>query len=52
MTDEEIRAAIALEKKRYHKQWRDKNKDKIKQYNKNYWEKKALERAAEGGANE
>ena len=24
-----------------HKQWRDKNKDKIKQYNVNYWTKKA-----------
>lgn len=28
-------------KKEYYKQWRDNNKDKIKQYNARYWQKKA-----------
>ena len=40
--------AAAL-RRAYHKQWRDRNKDKVKQYNKNFWEKKALE-ARQGGA--
>lgn len=28
-------------KKQYYKRWRDNNKDKIKQYNTKYWQKKA-----------
>lgn len=48
MTDKEIREAIAEEKRKYHKQWRDKNRDKIKKYNENYWKKKALEKQQKG----
>lgn len=31
---------IKAEKQLYFKNWREKNKDKIKNYNKNYWEKR------------
>lgn len=34
---EEAKAA----KKAYHKEWRARNKDKIKEYNRRYWEKQA-----------
>ena len=30
-------------KRDYYKKYRENNKDKIKQYNKNYWNKKASE---------
>ena len=30
-------------RKKYYKEWRKKNKEKVKQYMKNYWEKKAKE---------
>ena len=29
-------------RREYYKKWRSNNKDKIKEYNKRYWEKKAL----------
>ena len=48
MTDVEMQKAITEEKRQYHKQWRDKNKDKIKKYNENYWKKKALEKQQKG----
>ena len=31
----------------YMRQWRANNKDKVKQYNKNYWTKRALKQQAE-----
>lgn len=37
---------IKREKREYHKQWRANNKDKVKQHNKTYWQKKALEKLA------
>lgn len=33
--------------KAYHKAWRDKNKEKIKKYNKQYWERKILKEKCE-----
>ena len=34
----------ALEKRRaYYREWRRKNKEKVKQYNESYWLKKSLE---------
>ena len=36
MTPEEAKRA-------YHKKWRDSHRDRIKEYNKRYWEKKAAE---------
>lgn len=36
---------LALEARReYYRDWRAANKDKVKQYNRSYWERKAQER--------
>ena len=40
MTENELRAA-------YLRQWRAKNKEKTKQYNRNYWAKKLAQLEAE-----
>ena len=50
MTEIEMKQAIAEERRQYHKQWRDKNKDKIRKYNENYWKKKAIERTEKGAS--
>ena len=34
---------ITLAKRAYHKEWREKNKDKVKESNHKYWAKKAAE---------
>ena len=34
---------ITLVKRAYHKEWREKNKDKVRESNKKYWAKKAAE---------
>ena len=39
-------------KAEYQRAWRAKNKDKCRQYKKNYWEKKALELAESNNVNE
>lgn len=44
--------AAAQARKEYWKAWRKANADKVRQYNKNYWERKAAAKAAEGAANE
>ena len=31
----------------YHKAWRAKNKDKVREYNKRFWEKRAEQQAAQ-----
>lgn len=36
--------SVAAELRReYHREWRKKNKDKVAEYNRNYWMKKAKE---------
>jgi hypothetical protein len=35
------------ERRRYQREWRRKNKDKVKEHNQRYWKKKALERLEE-----
>ena len=37
---------------RYLRDWRKKNKSRVKQYNKNYWEKKAKEVTGEKKASD
>lgn len=32
-------------RREYYKQWRAKNKDKISEYNKNYWKRKEMREA-------
>lgn len=34
--------AIKAAKREYYKDWREKNPGKVKQYNQNYWKKKAI----------
>ena len=36
--------SVAAElRRKYHREWRKKNKDKVAEYNRNYWMKKAEE---------
>jgi hypothetical protein len=42
-----IESVIAEERKAYFKEWRAKNKDKVKQHNQNYWRKRAEQKLAE-----
>lgn len=38
----------AVEMRRaYHKAWRAKNKDRVREYNKRFWEKRAEQQAAQ-----
>lgn len=41
--EDEIKRAIRVLKNMKAKEWRDKNKDKVKEAEKRYWEKKARE---------
>ena len=45
--DERVREA----QRAYFKEWRSKNKDKVKQHNINYWRKKAEQKAQESKTN-
>lgn len=47
MTDQEMDALIAQERRAYQKEWRAKNKDKVRQYNRNFLMKRAAARLAE-----
>lgn len=44
MKTKAIEELIRQEKNEYFKKWRKNNPDKIKEINRRYWEKKALER--------
>lgn len=43
LTDEQIQELARELQREYMRLWREKNPDKIKEYNKRYWRKKALE---------
>lgn len=45
-TNATIESVIAEERKAYFKEWRAKNKDKVRQHNQNYWRKRAEQRIA------
>lgn len=47
LTSEEVAAV----RRKYYKEWRAKNKDKVKQHNENYWTKKALQLKEEQSKN-
>ena len=47
MTDQEMDELIAQERRAYQKEWREKNKDKVRQYNRNFLLKRANARLAE-----
>ncbi|MCU7699959.1 hypothetical protein OM428_06330 [Enterococcus gallinarum] len=40
MDKKSLEALAKEERLRYFREWRKKNPDKVKQHNKNYWEKK------------
>lgn len=42
-TDEELKELAREKNREYKRKWRTENKDKIREYNQRYWEKKALE---------
>ena len=46
MNEKEIQELIREERRRYAREWRAKNPDKVKAACQRYWKKKALERQA------
>ena len=44
MTDQQIQATAREERNQYLRQWRAKNKDKVRAINARYWAKKARKR--------
>ena len=51
MTEAEIKERARLEKNRYMREYREKNKEKIRSINERYWAKKATA-SAQGGERE
>ena len=47
MAEQEIDELIAQERRAYQKEWREKNKDKVRQYNRNFLMKRIAVRLAE-----
>ena len=43
MTEKEMQELARKERNRYHREWRARNKGKVKEINDRYWAKKALE---------
>jgi hypothetical protein len=48
MDKKSLENAAKEERLRYFRQWRKNNPDKVKQHNRNYWEKKALNKLQKG----
>ena len=46
MSEKEIQELIREEQRRYAREWRAKNPEKVQAANRRYWEKRALERMA------
>ena len=44
MDEKEIGKLAAEEQKAYQREWRVRNKAKVRKYNKSYWERKALKK--------
>lgn len=42
LTEKELEEAIRKKKNEYQRKWREKNKDKVKEYNQRYWKRQAL----------
>ena len=43
LTDEQLEVLAREKQREYLREWRKKNPDKVREYNKRYWKKKALE---------
>lgn len=41
--NKELSEEAKVLKRKYHREWQRKNKDKVKEYNERYWERKAEE---------
>ena len=50
MSKKEITEAAAEARRQYQKNWYAKNRDKVKEYHKRYWERKAASNAADTAA--
>ena len=44
-------SAAAIFRREYYRQWRSKNRGRIKQYQESYWKRRAVEMEAEKSAN-
>jgi hypothetical protein len=44
MQKKNIEKLAEQERRRYFKEWREKNKARVKKYNQSYWSKRALKR--------
>ena len=52
LTDEQLEELAREKQREYQREWRKKNPDKVKEYNKSYWERRALRELKENkGAN-
>lgn len=51
MTDAELKELARQEQNKYHREWRAKNRDKVKATNERYWQRRAA-RLAEQEAND
>lgn len=47
VSEKDIMSAVKEERRRYAREWRAKNRDKVKAANARYWEKRALARLSE-----
>lgn len=50
MSDQELKEAARLERNRYYREYRARNRDRVKEINARYWEKKAKEAAEKENA--
>lgn len=48
MGDVSIKDLAREEKNKYLREWRKKNPDRVREYNRRYWRKKAAEKKKEG----
>ena len=42
LTDKQLEELAKEKQREYQREWRKKNPDKVKEYNKSYWERRAL----------
>ena len=52
LKENNLNNAVKKAKKEYYKAWRSANRDKIKQYNQRYWEKRVKDTLSDGTFNE
>ena len=49
MNEKEIAELARIERNQYHREWRAKNPDKVKERNRKYWERRALKAVEQKG---